>query len=154
MRAAPSDALIASDCQKVKQNRHIAAGYYNTSGGAKLSQQCSRVLYRMLVDVVVEIRPGRAPLLNLAAKPLGPGGHLVLRVAAPIFSAGAMEADVSGSPARPLRRDEAAQIVGYEPGAVAIKQGQDIFRIPARVPELDDMFEVARQALKEGSKPW
>src|SRR5436190_9021617 len=83
--------------------------------------QCQRVLDRVAANVVVEISPGRAAFRVLAEQPLRPIAHLCLGVAAAIFAAGTVKADIAGSAACPVGRLQAHQVVSDEAGAVAIE---------------------------------
>src|SRR4051812_24247997 len=69
----------------------------------KQALQVSRILDRVTADIVVEIGPGRAAPIALRRQPLRPFTHLVVGIAAAIFSARSVKPDISGASACPAR---------------------------------------------------
>jgi hypothetical protein len=97
------------------------------------------------VDVIVEIAPTGLPARTLLDQPVGPLEKRLIGIAAPIFAAGAVKADVGGAPARPAWGYEAFEVVRDEADAVTVEERQDFLVVPALVTELDDLLEVFGQ---------
>src|SRR5438045_4855718 len=104
----------------------------------------------MAVDVVVEIAPARLPRASLAGQPIGPIEERLVGVAAPIFAGRAVEADISGSAARPARRRETFEIMRDKADTVSVEKRQYFLVVPALVSKLDDLLQVLRQPREEG----
>lgn len=106
------------------------------------------------VRVVVEIGPDLAPAARLFHHPVGPAEQRLVGVAAPIFAARAVAADIGDRPRRPARRDQARQVVRAVAGVVSREQVEDGGVVPARLAEFEDGGDVGGKELEKSFQPF